>query len=94
MKSLPVPAGPPGEPRQLSMALDATTLHDLHWEEPAFCEVPSNRSVEIRRELASFLDFVAGNAGMVPNVAEPSAGVFLGRNSYCAGRGIIHRFAL
>ena len=33
MKSLPVPAGPPGEPRQLSMALDATTLHDLQWEE-------------------------------------------------------------
>ena len=33
MKSLPVPAGPPGEPRQLSMALDAPTLHGLNREE-------------------------------------------------------------
>ena len=33
MKSLPATAGPPGEPQQLSMALDATTLHDLQWEE-------------------------------------------------------------
>ena len=30
MKSLPVPAGPPGEPRQLSMALNAPTLHGLN----------------------------------------------------------------
>ena len=33
MKSLPVPERSPGEPRQLSMALDATTLHGLHREE-------------------------------------------------------------
>lgn len=57
-------------------------------------EMPLNRSVEIRRELASFLDFVAGNAGMVPNVAEPSGGVVLERNSRCTGRGIISRVAL
>ena len=33
MKSLPVPAGLPGEPRQLSMALDAPTLHGLNREQ-------------------------------------------------------------
>ena len=33
MKSLPVPAGLPSEPRQLSMALDAPTLHGLNREQ-------------------------------------------------------------
>lgn len=33
MKSLPVPVGQPGEPRQLSMALDAPALHGLSREQ-------------------------------------------------------------
>ena len=57
-------------------------------------EVPLNRLLEICRELAGFFHLVAGNAGMVPNVAEPSVGVFFGRYAGCARRGIIPRFAV